>query len=1397
MAKQKISFSAQVDFNLNVENAKKDLKTFEQSLQNVANMPEVGKKTKSDALDLAQRINNAASIDTSNMGTEKLKQHQQDLNKLKQEYFKIMNAVSNATVAEIEGQEELKNKLELQNSKYKKIAGSIGQYLNSLEKIRAKTAAITSEAEKGKQLMGDIGVDFTSPSSIKSKMDAMPRTAKGEIKGAENKILYKQLEDHLAKINELTNDGKDSVESLEEEYARVTLQLNKQMEAAAQTRENKAKLVEEIVKQAVEEGKLTQEQGEQVIAQQKKLDLEEQETEELQKQKALDSGEDIEKNINQGKKLAESNEKVKKSFLAKITAATLYLAALRALRKTMTSVMKTVTELDKSVSEVAMVTNMTREQSWKLVGTYQDLAREVGMTTSEVARLSVFFFRQGRAAKDALELTKVAAIASRVASIDATESANYLTSAINGFGLAASQSMAVSDKFAALGASSASSYEEMAIALSKVAPVAKLSGVSIDFMMGVIAKGIETTREAPENIGTAFKTIFARMTQIRDFGATLDDSVGVNTVEEALKQADVALRDSTGNFRDMDDVLTELGHKFDTLTRNQQTYIATALAGTRQQSRLLAVMQNFNRTVDLVNISMNSTGATLAQQAVFSGGLEAALARLSNAFQKLVLSISNSEMIIDFVNFFGNAINAVAEEFERNGERIAIAAGLLGIVFVGALIKVKIAAYQVAGALTAQATALAFTTGGLSLIIPTLIAVAGALGLYFGFLRKAETEEQKFEKASRKLNESIKENQVALFNFTKQANDVNKLKTRYTELNKKIIKTTEEMEELDSLGAQIKKLAQEDYGIMLEVDASVTDTAQLVIDQLMESRKKELGESVDLGQTRIDQAVKFGGLDEIDQFDPVTEMSSVTMAVASQLFGVDNFINASAEQQERMLEIARNNVNLYITDLIKLKKEQQSLFNVRSAEIEIGNLERLILFAEGPYRKEFIASYKEDIAELRRRIDEFNASPPITPTLDMPSGETILNFVDSFQNMLDNKLSQSEVDKLFQDFLGLNEIARQSILNNIEELKELSQLSLTSIRDILTNQITDVSGRKLMAGELIDIAGILSDNGLNQQEIENFFSSLESFTVAGIDSFLDTIDDQVQKSALEEDFFNYITKNASPQEFMNNIEKSKNSVRTLLDLQQKYIDEGLGAEEFATVTEALGSGPLLEDFFAGTLTGQAIAGTQVNKFKDDIAQAIAFTNERIENVGEDGSPGLLMGLKNELLMYERILADIDFLVFDAGMEEFYETQKQQIEEINVRLQEQLELEQKKLDMNRSMLSLNRQIAALERDTSFGAQARLEDLRLTRSQEAAQREAFILETMANQQLEGLPDEVQSEIKTNTARTANGIAELVRLMGGKSSDFKVIETSTGNSVGGGGGSGGGSLITLASN
>lgn len=57
--------------------------------------------------------------------------------------------------------------------------------------------------------------------------------------------------------------------------------------------------------------------------------------------------------------------------------------------------------------------------------------------------------------------------------------------------------------------------------------------------------------------------------------AILEDGVSANKVETALASIGIALRDSEGEFRALQDVMDELGMKWDSLTRNQQAYIAT------------------------------------------------------------------------------------------------------------------------------------------------------------------------------------------------------------------------------------------------------------------------------------------------------------------------------------------------------------------------------------------------------------------------------------------------------------------------------------------------------------------------------------------------------------------------------------------------------------------------------------------------------------------------------------------------------------------------------------------------------------------------------------------------------------------------------------------------------
>lgn len=360
---------------------------------------------------------------------------------------------------------------------------------------------------------------------------------------------------------------------------------------------------------------------------------------------------------------------------------TLYSLGLRTLKTAAKSAVQTVQDLDKYLTEQAMVTGKTRKETYGLLKSYQDLATQCGATTKEIAQVATEYMKQGKTTADALVLTEAAVKAAKVAGVSVTDSVNYLTTALNGFQLAAEDAMKVSDKFAAIAAASATDYDELAIALSKVASQANLAGMSIDYTTALLTKGLETTREAPETMGTALKTIIARMRELGDYGETLDDGMDINNVESQLKYVGIALRDSNGELRSTEDVLDELGHKWDGLNKNQQAAIAKALAGTRQQARLIAMMEDYERVTELQEISQRSAGATAAQADKYLQGMEAAMNNVNVAWEKVAMAFTDSEFIIKLVNGVAGALEVVGDVLDTTAGQVGVFGTIAAIGF--------------------------------------------------------------------------------------------------------------------------------------------------------------------------------------------------------------------------------------------------------------------------------------------------------------------------------------------------------------------------------------------------------------------------------------------------------------------------------------------------------------------------------------------------------------------------------------------------------------------------------------------------------------------------------------------------------------------------------------------
>lgn len=104
---------------------------------------------------------------------------------------------------------------------------------------------------------------------------------------------------------------------------------------------------------------------------------------------------------------------------------------------------------------------------------------------------------------ESLELTESTMRLATLAGQDFEEATSEMTAALRGFHMEMDQGEHIADVYSELAARAAADVEGIAYAMSKTASIANSAGMSFENTAAFLTQMIETTQEAPENIGTA------------------------------------------------------------------------------------------------------------------------------------------------------------------------------------------------------------------------------------------------------------------------------------------------------------------------------------------------------------------------------------------------------------------------------------------------------------------------------------------------------------------------------------------------------------------------------------------------------------------------------------------------------------------------------------------------------------------------------------------------------------------------------------------------------------------------------------------------------------------------------------------------------------------------------
>lgn len=232
------------------------------------------------------------------------------------------------------------------------------------------------------------------------------------------------------------------------------------------------------------------------------------------------------------------------------------------------------------------------------------------------------------------------------------------------------------DAMVALGAATASSSDEIAGGLERFSSIADMIGLSFDYAASALATITATTRQSEDVVGTALRTIFARIQGLK-LGETLDDDTDLNKYSTALQAVGISIFNTNGELKDMDNILDELGDKWKTLSKAQQVALAQTVAGVRQYNQLVSLMDNWDYFKENLAVAQNSDGELNRQAEIYAESWEAARNRVRAAAEELYSSLINDDAFIKITNGIGEIIEAVSTLTQGIGGLSTILPGVI------------------------------------------------------------------------------------------------------------------------------------------------------------------------------------------------------------------------------------------------------------------------------------------------------------------------------------------------------------------------------------------------------------------------------------------------------------------------------------------------------------------------------------------------------------------------------------------------------------------------------------------------------------------------------------------------------------------------------------------------
>ena len=573
-------------------------------------------------------------------------------------------------------------------------------------------------------------------------------------------------------------------------------------------------------------------------------------------------------------------------------------------------------ELDEAYTNINKTMDITSDDFDGMVDNATKIANANGVTTNSVLDMMKVYANAGTTIEQINAKMEMATAFQNVTGQSAEEVTNSIQAIMNQFKLAQDTAYEAADSMEYLGnvmvgvgynltKDEGLAMQDIIAGVERAGAVIQNSGGSFEWLAAIVGTLSEQMNATGEETANAMKMISARTLQskeaIEELAAAGEDmseiDVQASNAEKALADIGVSVRDQFGAFRDLEDILTDVASKWDTLNNTQQQLVSEKLAGNNRRNYFIALMEDYERVIELQDIAANSNGALLEASNKQAESLAGVTNQFKNSLNELYQGVIDSDGLKHVIVMGDGLIQVLVKITDNFDKLIPVISGATAA-WIAYDVATKGAADSMVGKLMGGITG---TIGKLKTLITSLgaakIAAIGLAGIIGGVAIAAIQKYNQMAEEKREHLLGISDAMSAYEESAKNIQNIDEQINDYAELNEKLKDSNLSLEKQQEYEAELQSIRE-----------------SLATDERFKSILEDETKSIEA------QVNAMKGLNEYEGRKGARDLLNETSLSGSDIREFTGGLNYSADEYERI----NAELDDMYTKLAEIRQQQQA-----------------------------------------------------------------------------------------------------------------------------------------------------------------------------------------------------------------------------------------------------------------------------------------------------------------------------------------------------------------------------------------------------------------------------------------------------------------------------------------